>query len=301
VNLPPVFVTNISNAFGADGKRFLADLPNLLAEAAGRWDLTLGAPLLLSFNYVCEAKRADGSEVVLKIGVPNPELTSEMEALRLYNGHGAVRLIDSDAEKGMLLEERLRPGTMLVELQDDEQATEIAAGVMQALWNPPPAQNHFIKLTDWFGELRKLRPKFNGTTGPMPEHIVAAAEGYIREFFAENEPPVVLHGDFHHYNVLKAGDEWLVIDPKGVIGPRGYEVGPLLINPLEGFFGLPDEKRRTERRITILAERLGMERERIRRWGVAHAMLSAWWDLNEQGEGWEYDFHRAGVFMSLGR
>jgi streptomycin 6-kinase len=315
MNLPPLFVTTISSTFGADGKRYLAELPALLDEAAGRWDLTLGEPFLLSYNYVCAATRpyptgtmstsvstgsASAQEVVLKIGVPHREMTSEMEALRLYDGRGAVRLIASDAEKGMLLEERLQPGTMLVEVQDDAQATEIAAGVMKALWNPPPAQNRFIKLTDWFGELEQLRPKFNGTTGPLPKPIVEAAEGYVREFFAENEPPVVLHGDFHHYNVLKSGDEWLVIDPKGVVGPRGYEVGPLLINPMEGFFGLPDEKRCTERRIAILAERLGFERERIRRWGVAHAVLSAWWNLNEQGSDWESAIHCAEVFSNAG-
>jgi streptomycin 6-kinase len=301
MNLTPTFITNITNAFGAEGQRYLAELPNLLDEAARRWDLTLGEPFLLSYNYVCAATRANGTPAVLKIGVPNRELTSEMEALRLYNGRGAVRLIDSDAERGLLIEERLQPGTMLVELQaqDDEQATEIAAGVMQALWNPPPAQNHFIKLTDWFGELKRLRPKFNGTTGPMPKLVVETAEGYIRELFTENEPPVVLHGDFHHYNVLKSGAEWLVIDPKGVIGPRGYEVGPLLTNPLEGFWGAPAERRRTARRIAILAERLGLERELLRRWGVAHCLLSGWWDLDSYGQGWEYAFHCAEVLLAI--
>ncbi|RPH57057.1 MAG: aminoglycoside/hydroxyurea antibiotic resistance kinase [Chloroflexi bacterium] len=304
MNLTPTFITNITNAFGAEGQRYLADLPNLLDEAARRWELTLGEPFLLSYNYVCAATRLERSatqskDVVLKIGVPNRELTSEMEALRLYNGRGAVRLIDSDAERGMILLERLRPGTMLVELQaqDDAQATEIAAGVMKSMWNPPPAQNHFIQLTDWFGELKHLRPRFNGMTGPLPKQVVETAEGYIRELFAENEPPVVLHGDFHHYNVLKSGDEWLVIDPKGVIGARGYEVGPLLTNPLLGYFGFPNEKRRTERRLAILAERLELEREYLRRWGVAHCLLSGWWDLDEHGAGWEDALHWAEVLM----
>jgi streptomycin 6-kinase len=296
MNLPPTFTSNITNSFGAEGRRFLVDLPSLLDEAAQRWDLTLGLPFLLSYNYVCAARRA-GQDLVLKIGVPNRELTSEMEALRLYNGRGAVRLLEGDPERGMLLEERLQPGMMLVEVVDDEQATGIAAGVMQALWNPPPARNRFIQLTSWFGELRHLRPKFGGTTGPLPQSIVETAEGYIRELFAENEPLVVLHGDFHHYNVLKSGEDWLVIDPKGVIGPPGYEVGPLLTNPLRGFGGKADEKARTERRLAILSERLGLEREYLRRWGVAHCLLAAWWDLDEHGGGWEYAMHCAEVLL----
>ena len=57
MNLPPVFVNNIIQAFGEAGRRYLADLPDLLTGAARRWDLTLGEPFLLSYNYVCAATR----------------------------------------------------------------------------------------------------------------------------------------------------------------------------------------------------------------------------------------------------
>ena len=299
LDLPQDFVRNIRNSFGRNGEKFLSDLPALLDEAARRWDLTIGRPFLLSYNYVTAAKRADGTEVVLKIGVPDPELTAEMEALRLYGGRGAVRLIEADAEKGMLLEQCLRPGSMLAGSQDDEQATAIAADLMQSLWQPVPEQNHFIRLKDWFAGLKDLRRKFDGRTWPFPPEIVDAAEALVRDFFAENEPPVVLHGDFHHYNILRSGPDWLAIDPKGVAGPRGYEVGPLLINPFPTFLRNTNAKQKTERRIAILSERLGFERQRIRGWGIAHAVLSAWWDNDEHGHGGEYAIDCARLFMSI--
>jgi streptomycin 6-kinase len=292
--LPLDFVNNIRNSFGPDGEQFLSDLPILLDEAAHRWELTLGGPFLLSYNYVtaavlseaeCRRRGLSSPDVVLKIGVPNRELTSEIEALRLYDGQGAVRLIDSDAEKGLLLEERIRPGTMLLEMQDDERATEIAARLMRSLWRPVPAHNHLIRLEDWFGAFKKLRQRYEGSTGPRPRKTVETAEGLVADFFAENEPPVVLHGDFQHYNVLQAGDSWCVIDPKGVIGPRGYEVGPWLVNPRREFFEGPGAVQRTERRFAILAEQLGMERSRIRGWGIAHAVLSAVWQSEGSGGG----------------
>ncbi|HEX7541290.1 MAG TPA: hypothetical protein VF352_04095, partial [Anaerolineales bacterium] len=80
MNLPPAFVNNVTQAFGDPGRRYLAALPDLLAEVAHRWDLTLGKPFLLSYNYVCAVTRADGTPAVLKIGVPNRELTSEIKA-----------------------------------------------------------------------------------------------------------------------------------------------------------------------------------------------------------------------------
>ena len=94
---------------------------------------------------------ADGTEVVLKLGVPNPELTTEIAALRLYDGYGAARLLDADVEAGFLLLERLRPGTPLVEVADDAQATAIAAGVMRKLWRPVPPEHPFPDVRRWRG------------------------------------------------------------------------------------------------------------------------------------------------------
>lgn len=294
--LPAEFVRNIENAFDEEGKAWLQALPSLLSDAAGRWGLTLGEPMLLSYNYVCAARNAAGLDVVLKVGVPNPELISEIEALTLYDGRSAARLIDSDAEHGLLLEQRLQPGTMLLEVPDDDAATEIAAGLLGSLWYPPPASNHLIRLTDWFDGLPRYRQKF-GTNGPLPAPVIDTAEALVADFFAENEPPVVLHGDFHHYNILKAGAAWKVIDPKGVIGPRGYEVGPLLMNPLGPRLHGADARRIAERRFAILSAQLGLERSRIRGWGIAYAALSAWWSMDAQGRGGEHAIHCAEVFL----
>jgi streptomycin 6-kinase len=71
MNLPADFVRNIRYSFGVVGEQWLMDLPSLLDEAAEKWDLTLGKPLLLSYNYVTAAQRADGTDVVLKISVIN--------------------------------------------------------------------------------------------------------------------------------------------------------------------------------------------------------------------------------------
>jgi streptomycin 6-kinase len=132
-----------------------------------------------------------------------------------------------------------------------------------------------------------LRPLFNGGTGPFPLKTVEIVEEMIKALFAENRPQVLLHGDFHHFNILSSERGWLVIDTKGVAGPAEYEVAPLLINPGGK---VPDETeaiRRTQRRIAILAGRLGFERQQLWRWALCHSLLSAWWDLAEDGTGGE--------------
>lgn len=286
LKLPIDFLRNIKTSF-PEGAEWLERLPALLDEAARRWQLVPGEPFLLSYNYVCAATQKDGSTAVLKIGVPNRELTSEIHALSLYNGQGACRLLEADAEKGMLLLERLRPGTMLAKLEDDDQATGIAAEVMKTIHRPAPPQDGFLCLRGWFDELKKLRPRFGGGTGPFPEKSFAVAEGLIRELFAEEHPQVLLHGDFHHFNILLSGRGWLVIDPKGVLGPAEYEVGPLLTNPNNVILEESQAIQRTERRIAILSERLGFEPQRLRAWAICHSVLSSFWDLAEDGSGGE--------------
>lgn len=270
---------------GARGATWWRELPDLLERCARRWALKILPPFdNLSYNYVAPAVRADGSEAVLKVGVPHPELLSEMEALGHYDGRGSVRLLAADKAWGALLLERLRPGAMLVTVEDDEDATRVAAGVMRQLWRPPPEEHAFRSVADWAEGLQRLRDEFDGGTGPFPPSLVSLAEELFADLLASMDAPVVLHGDLHHYNILAAERRpWLAIDPKGITGEPAYEVGALLRNPLPQVAGWASLERLLSRRVAVLAEMLGFERRRLLAWGAAQAVLSAWWSYEDHG------------------
>jgi streptomycin 6-kinase len=284
--LPQRFVAAISGAWPAEGPAFLARLPDLIREYETRWAIQLLAPFPLSYNYVAPAVTADGAEVVLKLGVPNPELTAEIEALRLYDGRGAVRLLHAEPERGALLLERVRPGESLAALPDDDAATLIAAEKMAQLWRPLPADHPFPDLRSW---TRSLTQATEGprAAGPLPPALLERAKAALRELLTAPEETVLLHGDFHHFNVLRTEREppeqvpWLVIDPKGVAAERGFEIGPLLYNPYPDLSALPDLARVTARRLDILSERLELDRERLVVCAFVGAMLSACWSVQE--------------------
>lgn len=299
MDLPQGFINNIRNTFQEDGRKFLAALPALIDEASARWGLTdVQSVPNLSYNFVAFARHG-AEEVMLKVGVPNSELTSEMAALRWFNGDGACRLLDHDQEKGFLLLERLRPGTMLAELEDDDERTLIAVQVMQKLWRSVPEEGPFIRLADWFSALNMIRPHFNGGTGPFPETLLNDVLARLPHLFASGQERLI-HGDLHHFNILSSGGAWLAIDPKGVIGPAEYEPGPLLINPWDTSLPAQEFKMRTRRRAAILSERLGWERETILSWAMCHSVLSAWWDTNPaDGSGGEYPLWCAGLFHEM--
>ena len=289
IHITDRFARRIREADGVAGGAWLQRLPGLIADCERRWSLKVGAAFEpLSHNYVAPATRADGTKTVLKIGVPTNELSAEIEALRHFAGRGSVRLLDADPDWGALLLERVVPGTPLTDLADDDQATLDAAQVMRQLWHPVPPGHSFASVADWAAGLSRLRARFGGTTGPLPAVLVDRAERLFAELVASMGQPVLLHGDLHHENILAAQRQpWLAIDPKGVTGEPEYEVGALLRNPMPQLLAMPHPEHVLARRMDILAESLGFDRGRLRAWGLAQAVLAAWWSIEDHGQGWE--------------
>jgi streptomycin 6-kinase len=300
--VPPDLARNITDVFGDQGRAWLERLPELLASYERRWGITVQPPFPgLSYNFAAPALLPDGSPAVLKAGVPDQGLSNEIAALRQYGGDGICRLYDADPNGCVLLLERLRPGVMLSELaaRDDEAATRVAAALMQRLWRPAPAEHSFDTVAGWAKGLEKLRQEFGDGTGPFPARLVERAERAFAELNDATAPPILLHGDFHHYNILTAEREpWLAIDPKGLVGDPGYELGAFLYNALPD--SQADVRRVVARRVDVLAEALGFARERVLGWGVFQAVLSAWWTYEDHGHVGEDTLVIAEILDALG-
>jgi streptomycin 6-kinase len=285
IELPLDFQQRIRRVFKEPGAAWLARLPALLRAYEERWHLRIGEPFELSYHYVAPATMADGAEVVLKAGVPSPDFSHQVEALRLYGGRGLVRVIEADADAGVVLMERLIPGTTIVGLPDDE-ATAIAASVMRELQLPAPSGCRLPTLADWASALGRVRGHYSGGTGPIPERLYEMARAYWREMLASSSAPVVLHGDLHHWNILRDGSRgWTAIDPHGVTGEAEYEVAAYLGNPNTRLHLFGDLAATMARRLDIFAASLGYDRQRMLRWGIAFQVLSAWWSYEDGGNG----------------
>jgi streptomycin 6-kinase len=286
ITIPPVLVRNATMAWGADGERWLAALPRLLDDIARDWHLRLGPPYELSYNWVTSAWTADGTPVVLKLGPPEAgHLAVEAAVLYAYGGQGAVRLLARDDARGALLLERAEPGTM-ARIQVPERdliATAALITVMRRLHTAPlpPAEVPQLE-TDRRGYFEEHLRRFPDDT-PMPRRLVTRALGLLGELCASAPPPVLLHGDLHHDNVLRAQREpWLAIDPHGLVGDPGAEVGSMLANP-----GI--ERRDASLlalvppRVEQLADGLGLPVERVIAWGFVQNVLSEVWTVEGVG------------------
>ena len=294
------FRTTILELYGEQGAEWLRDLPEMIVNYEQRWAIQVQQPFDLSYNYVAPAVRAGGTPVVFKAGVPHPELFSEMSALRIFDGRGIARLLEADEEHGVMLLERVFPGTMLADLEDDEQATSIAVQVMRQLWQPAPKVHAFPTVADWASGLSRIKGHYAGGTGPFPPGMVDRAEKLFAELICTMGEQVLLHGDFHHYNILAADRQpWLAIDPKGVIGEAEYELGALLRNPWDRMISEPHPARLLRRRIDQLSDELGFDRERIAAWSFATQVLSCWWLVEDHGHDYEGPIELAQVMSEL--
>jgi streptomycin 6-kinase len=254
---------------------WLDRLPALVAECAEAWSLRVGEPFSDGhISWVAPVELPAGGSAVLKLNFPEPESEREAAALACWAGEGAVRLLAEDEKRRALLVERCVPGSRLWDEPDEDDAMRVAAGILRRLWRPPPDGHRFRLLADvaagWTEELTKA---------PYERALVDEAVSFLREAGPAQGEAVVVHQDFHGGNVLRAAREpWLAIDPKPLVGEREFDAASLLRDRRDELRVDPDPKARIRRRLDFLAAELELDRERMRGWGIAHALA---WDHDE--------------------
>lgn len=228
-------------AAGEAGDRWLAALPDLLASLESDWSITVGEALDGgNAAYVAEAVRADGSPAVLKVAVPPVSGFSpfgqELRALRLASGDPYVVLLRFDPGRQSMLLERLgAPLSSLgwpVAQQLDALVHTVARG-----WRPisaaplpdPDALPAGESKARWLADF--VVEAWEELNRPCPEATVAEAARYAEARAAALDPQdaVLVHGDAHPFNLLRAGDgAFRLIDPEGLASEPAHDLGVIL-------------------------------------------------------------------------
>jgi streptomycin 6-kinase len=217
---------------------------------------------------------------VLKVNFPDAESEHEAEALAFWEGSGAVSLLAHDSARRALLLERCEPGVQLWNIENEESAYSISADVFRKLWQAAPTGQHFRALKDearrWAQEL-PLRWERHGR--PCPRRLLDEAVALSTEL-AQSQPELVLcHQDAHGGNVLSAGERWLVIDPKPLVGERAFDLASCLRDRRGTLLCSPHAESIVARRLDQFVGELGVDRARARGWGIVHALA---WGLTEE-------------------
>jgi N-acyl homoserine lactone hydrolase len=217
-------------------------------EVAREWHLELGEPFPMA-NVSVVFPTGDGQ--VLKVAWEgDDESLYEPDALELWNGNGAVRAYRRSGRA--VLEERAVPGDDISGLDDDE-ATAIAVGIAQKLWRPAtgPFQSVEDDVNRWLDDARREGSGLAGMARELFETVGV-------------NPRWVVHGDFHHHNILRHGERHVAIDPKPYLADREYDVPSFLWNPMDNYMA---DRETTERRIAAFVA-VGLDDFKIRAWSI---------------------------------
>ncbi|AGZ43277.1 aminoglycoside phosphotransferase family protein [Actinoplanes friuliensis] len=247
---------------------WLESLPGLVDELAVEWSFTPGRAYQDGTEaYVAEAVLVDGTPAVLKLLVPRAGGThaaAEITVLRLAGGDGCVRLLRSDAARGAMLLERLGPSLADLDLPLDERL-EILCDLAQRVWRPAPDSGLPTGAEKGRWLVEHIRQRWEDLDRPCSERTVAHAIACAERRIAAHDDAraMLVHGDVHQWNALRAGDGYKLVDPDGLLAEPEYDLGVLMReDPVELMQSDPWD------RAHLLAERTRTDATAIWEWGV---------------------------------
>lgn len=253
-----------------------SDRRSLLVRRNG---LVVGEPFEdgVASVLVALAVTADGQEVVLKVQDPHRESEHEAAALELWDGDGAVRLLDHEPDECALLLERCVPGTPL-SAAGAETALDVFVELLPRLWKPAgaPFRSLAAEAAWWADALEDTWERFRR---PFERRLLDAALEALQELPKTQGAQVLLHQDLHGDNVLAAQREpWLAIDPKPLAGEREFGIAPIVRSRELGH-----SRRDVLDRFDRLTSELGLDRERARGWTIGQTIAWAFDGEHQRG------------------
>jgi streptomycin 6-kinase len=248
------------------------------------WNLRDPQLLAQSERGAVYVAHRDGEKVVLKVLTPigEEDEADGADALRYFDGEGAVRLLAEDEGAHLLEHAGDEELAQMVARGDDLEAAEVIAGVLNKLHRPRPGapQPGLRTLHQRFASLfeRAAQDQAAGV-----ESIYGRGARVARQLLADPRNECILHGDIQHHNIrLHPARGWLAYDPKGLYGERLYDTGNALCNP-----SIVPERVLSEERLLqvsqVLADGLGADVRRLRAFVFAYACLSASWPDKPEG------------------
>lgn len=290
--------------YGEATRPWIDAAPGVVEELLQRWESRVdGSATNGSVSLIVPVVRNGGVRAVLKLPpLIEERFRGEPTALRTWDGNGAVRLLEHDAQTGAMLLERLDDSSSLATLPDDTQAFQLLAELLARL-SAVPAPPGLPLLSDVGAKLLDRVGSALGRSLPGSQRaLLVRCAAALREVLPEPGDRL-LHGDLGPGNVLASrrgepSEAWLAIDPTPFAGDPCFD----LLIPLHHRWDLAlatgDVRRAVRRRFDLMTEVIGLDRERAAAWTVGRVVDSMLWEIEHDATG-SFTEHEADQTIAL--
>jgi streptomycin 6-kinase len=271
--VPDDFASALVNENGAAGRSWIDGLPRAVESLCQRWNLTVDGPPLHGYLAIVVPVRRNGELCALKVSWINESTAHEIAALKIWNGHGAVRLVEADPAIAALLLERLDSGRSLEDIPIDE-AIAVAAQLVRRL--SVPAHDNLPHLSDVSERLAiTIFERWEQLNRPIARRVIDAARDIAIQV-GPGAGSLLVNYDLHYGNVLAGEREpWLAIDPKVVVGDPEYGPAQLLWTRLEDI----EREGGLSHHFHALVDQAGLDLPRARAWTLVRTIDYWLWAL----------------------
>ena len=279
--LTPIdFKLTICNTFGSRGELWLQELPKIISTLKKDWNLSEIEPVQnMTYHYVAKAICPPNQPVVIKIGCDEALSSNEAKFLQEFKSGGMIRLLDFNKQNNALLLEQARPGHPLKSLYPDKLnfVMNAYANIIKTLSQHPFSRTTpFPPISSWLTALDKVK------ANEVDHYLLKTAIIKRDQLLASVNHLCLLHGDLHLDNILANQEEWVCIDPKGIIGEIEFEIAAFdIFAPSEFQYATTKE---FLSRIHLLASLTQVSTDRLKDWFFVRLVLSAAWSIEDHGD-----------------
>ena len=268
----PAEVRDKALAAGARGRRWLADLADLVAGLERDWCVVVGATLSGGSDaYVAEATAADGRAAILKLALPGTDASHQIDTLLHAGGRGYVRLLRHDHARQAMLQERLGAPLATLGVPVSTQL-EVICATLRRGWTvaPDPTLQSGADKAAWLAEF--ISASWTELGSPCPERVIDRALSFATARGRAFEPDgaVFVHGDAHAWNTLMQlgrPNRFKLIDPDGLFAEPACDLAVPMREYSDELLAAADTLRAAKERCAFLSRLTGVDPQAIWEWG----------------------------------
>jgi streptomycin 6-kinase len=273
--------SNVLNLWGSVGEKWLNSLPSIIKTLSQYWSLTNIKPVTnMSWNYVATAIQKNTTPVAVKISCDKQLIQDEYKVLKYYNGHGAIKILDFNTEHNALLLEQAVPGCSLKEYHplNIKYTINIYAQVIKKLASSSLYDINYIHASKWCQAINRIKDQ------RIDKHFIGKAKELKTLLLETAQNEYICHGDLHLENIIRNKKNWLVIDPKGIIGEMAFEAAAFDIISKDEMRNALAVPKLILSRATALAQALNLDLNRLLAWIFLRIIISAQWFFEDNGD-----------------